>query len=33
MAISMYYAADSFGGGFEIVNNVVWRTLAAAFRF
>jgi hypothetical protein len=29
----MYYAANSFGGGFKIVNDVVWRTLTAAFRF
>ena len=29
----MYYAANPFGGGFEIVNDVVRRTIAAAFRF
>jgi hypothetical protein len=29
----MYYAANSFSGGFKVVNDVVRRTIAAAFRF
>lgn len=29
----MYYAANSLGGGFEVVNDVVRRTLAGAFCF
>jgi hypothetical protein len=29
----MYYAANPLGGGFKIVNDVVRRTVAAAFRF